>query len=72
MQKLKVVLYSDQIKDNEHWNKIMPISPSLIETWILLATSSDPKLKKSREKALENLKKNFGDIDTAIRYLKTA
>jgi hypothetical protein len=50
----------------------MPISPSLIETWILLATSSDPKLQKSREKALENLKKNFGDIDTAIRYLKAA
>lgn len=46
------------------------ISPSLIETWLLLATSEDPKLEKSRNKAADKLRDMFGGIDQAIRYLK--
>ena len=48
----------------------MHISASLIETWILLATSKDPQLKQSRDKAVRQLQELFGSIDQAISYLK--
>lgn len=50
--------------------QLITISPSLVETWLLLATSEDPKLEKSRNNAADKLRNMFGDIDQAIRYLK--
>lgn len=45
-------------------------SQSVIQTWIFLAKSTDPKLKQAKFLADKQLKKSFGSIELAQIYLE--
>jgi len=46
------------------------IPPALIQTWLFLIQSDDPKLAYAKFDAHRAIKKQFGSIDLAYLYLE--
>lgn len=43
---------------------------SLIQTWLFLASSTDPKLAKSKQLATSQLERNFGSVEMAAIWVE--
>ena len=46
------------------------LSPSMIETWVFLAQSSDQKLAQAKFLAYRKIKMTFGSIELAKLYIE--
>ena len=45
-------------------------SLSLIQTWLFLANSTDPKLDKSKQVAIAQLERSFGSVQMASIWVE--
>lgn len=46
------------------------ISPSIVNTWLFLAQSTDPKLAHAKFLAYQQIKKYYGSCDSAKAYVE--